>query len=59
MADAARKLPSATESGEVQAPTEWRPLANLRREIDRLFDDLPLGAGRGLQKNTPFDVEPF
>jgi HSP20 family protein len=55
MAEAATKLP--TEPQEKEREREWRPLATLRREIDRLFDDFhmrPRPSGR-----TIFDVEPF
>ena len=55
MAEAATKLP--TKPQEKESEREWRPLATLRREIDRLFDDFhmwPRPFGR-----TLFDVEPF
>jgi HSP20 family protein len=47
MAEAVTKLPVKTE-GQEPAPSagEWRPLANLRREIDRLFDDFGWGISR-------------
>lgn len=58
MAETVTKLPIKTESQEPGAG-EWRPLANLRREIDRLFDDFGWGfAGRPFGR-TLFDVEPF
>jgi HSP20 family protein len=55
MAEAATKLPIKPQEKEDER--EWRPLATLRREIDRLFDDFhvwPRPSGR-----TVFDVEPF
>jgi HSP20 family protein len=55
MAEAATKLP--TKPQEKESEREWRPLATMRREIDRLFDDFlmrPRPLGR-----TVFDVEPF
>lgn len=55
MVDAPAKLPTNPQATESER--EWRPLATLRREIDRLFDDLhvwPRPSGR-----TVFDVEPF
>jgi HSP20 family protein len=55
MAEAATKLP--TKPQEEESERERRPLATLRREVDRLFDDLymwPRSLGR-----TVFDVEPF
>jgi hypothetical protein len=42
MVEAVTKLPIKTE-GQEPSPGEWRPLANLRREIDRLFDDFGWG----------------
>jgi HSP20 family protein len=60
MAEAVAKLPIKTEGQEPEPSAgEWRPLANLRREIDRLFDDFHLGAWRRPVGRTPFDVEPF
>ena len=60
MADTVTKLPVKTE-GQEPAPSagEWRPLANLRREIDRLFDDFGWGVSRRPVGRTLFDVEPF
>jgi len=59
MAETATKLPTMPEAKESER--EWRPLATLRRQIDRLFDDLHLGgsgSGRPLGRNL-FDLEPF
>lgn len=39
MAENISKLPVKTEKASTPAPTTWRPFANLRREIDRLFED--------------------
>jgi HSP20 family protein len=60
MAEAVTKLPIRTE-GQKPEPSagEWRPLANLRREIDRLFDDFGWGVARRPAGRTLFDVEPF
>jgi HSP20 family protein len=60
MAEAVTKLPIKTE-GQKPEPSagEWRPLANLRREIDRLFDDFGWGIARRPAGRTLFDVEPF
>jgi HSP20 family protein len=60
MAEPATKLPSRQE-GET-APRgvgEWPPLASLRREIDRLFEDFPFGGARRMLGPSVFDVEPF
>ena len=58
MAEAVTKMPvkSAAKESEL-AGGEWSPLASLRREIDRLFDDL--GTWRHPVGRTLFDVEPF
>ena len=60
MAEAVTKLPIRTQ-GEApeRSAGEWRPLANLRREIDHLFDDFGWGIARRPASRTPFDVEPF
>jgi HSP20 family protein len=39
MAETATKFPVKTEEKRVDRPVEWRPFENLRREIDRLFED--------------------
>lgn len=60
MAEPATKLPSKTEA---EAPAriggEWPPLANLRREIDRLFEDFGFSGGRRAVGRSVFDIEPF
>lgn len=59
MAEAANKTPVRAEGKEgEQTPAEWHPLANLRHEIDRLFDDF-FGLGRRPSGHTLSDVEPF
>jgi HSP20 family protein len=58
MAEPVTKLPIRNE-GREGAPTEWRPLSNLRREIDRLFEDFGWGLGQRPGARTLFDVEPF
>jgi HSP20 family protein len=58
MAEAATKLPLRTEGRKPDRPTEWRPFESLRREIDRLFDDFPVGSWRS-PFGRMFDVEPF
>jgi len=59
MAEAVTKLPVKTEGEAPERGAEWRPLANLRREIDRLFDDFGWGMIRRPFARTLFDVEPF
>jgi HSP20 family protein len=58
MAEPVTKLPIRTE-GREPSPGEWRPLANLRREIDRMFEDFGWGFGLRPFGRTLFDVEPF
>lgn len=58
MAETVTKLPIKTEGPE-PGPREWRPLAGLRREIDRLFDDFGWGPGRWPTGRSLLDVEPF
>jgi len=60
MAEPATKTPAKTEQSEAgRAPAEWRPLVNLRREIDRLFDDFHFGPWRRPLAHSLFDVEPL
>jgi HSP20 family protein len=58
MAEPATKLPIKPEEKGVERAGEWSPLANLRREIDRLFEDFPFAWRRPIGR-TVFDVEPF
>jgi HSP20 family protein len=60
MAEAATKLPVKNEAEKTDRPTPWRPFENLRREVDRLFDDFQLGGSlRSPFGRSVFDVEPF
>ena len=63
MANSAKKLPIKTEEKSIKnhgAMESWRPLENLRRQVDHLFEDFNLG---GLHlpfaRSSAFDVEPF
>jgi HSP20 family protein len=59
MAEAAIKLPVKTEAKAVERPSalrEWRPLENLRREMDRLFDEFDW---RSPFRRSVFDMEPL
>ena len=59
MAEAAIKLPVKTEEKAVERPSalrEWRPLENLRREMDRLFDEFDW---RSPFRRSVFDMEPL
>jgi len=62
MAEAATKLPIQTQdntAGRPTAPVEWRPFENLKREIDKLFEDFGLGAWRYPFGRSTFEAEPF
>ena len=50
----ATKLPVTVDKTKSDRPIEWHPFTDLRRQIDRLFDDARWPSGR-----TVFDVEPF
>jgi HSP20 family protein len=57
MAEAATKLPIKGEEKSAQAPArEWRPLENLRREIERVFEDFDW---RNPMRRGAFDLEPI
>jgi HSP20 family protein len=64
MAKAETKVPVTTES-KPEAPTAatqmqmWRPFENLRREVDRLFEDFTLSPFRLPFRRPAFDIEPF
>jgi HSP20 family protein len=55
----ATKLPVKTEERKSATPSPWRPFENLRREIDRLFDDFDGGLWRSRLGRPFFDVQPF
>lgn len=60
MSEAATKLPVKIEESKTKgqaAATTWRPLENLRREVDRLFEDFDRGSW--LSPFRHFDFEPF
>jgi HSP20 family protein len=55
MAEKPTKPP--TRAGEtLPTPGDLHPLSNLRREVDRLFEDFPFGPWR---RSSVFDVAPF
>ena len=62
MAEAANKMPVEVKNAErpAPAPTEWHPFDNLRREIDRLFDDFGVGRWRSplFARSSP-ETDPF
>lgn len=60
MAEAATKLVVKNEQQKPAATTEFRPFANLRREIDRLFDDFSWGSSwRMPSARSLFEGEPL
>ena len=58
MAEAA-KVPVKSEQTTTPALHTWRPFESLRREIDRLFDDLDGAPWRSQFRRSLFDIEPF
>jgi HSP20 family protein len=64
MAEAVTKLTVKNEGKKpetarsVASAGSW-PFANLRREVDRLFDDFTAGPWRLPARHSVFDVEPF
>lgn len=56
------KVPVTTENKSEAPPTAmqmWRPFENLRREVDRLFDDFNMSPFRLPFRRPALDVEPF
>lgn len=62
MVEAATKLPVKTEEKDAKpsgAPSVWRPLENLRREIDHLFEDFDRGIWLRPLRRSVFDIHPL
>jgi len=59
MAEAATKLVVKNEEKKPPATTEFHPFANLRRKIDRLFDDFEWGPWRLPTPRSLFIGEPL
>jgi HSP20 family protein len=59
MAEATSKVPVKTEKSPARAPQVWRPFEDLRREVERLFDDFNGGLWRTPFRGSLFDVAPF
>jgi HSP20 family protein len=62
MAEAAVKMPVKTEEKKADrpaAPVEWRPFENLKREVDKLFEDFGVSSWRHPFGRSTFEVEPF
>jgi HSP20 family protein len=62
MAKAETKVP-VTSEGKPATPTAamqmWHPFENLRREVDRLFEDFTMSPFRLPLRRPAFDIEPF
>ncbi len=57
MAEAATKLPIKGQETSTQTPPrDWKPLENLRREIERVFEDFDW---RNPLRRSAFDLEPL
>src|SRR5690348_1149899 len=54
----ATKLPVSTEKAKAARPAEWRPFTDLRRQVERLFDDFQSGAWPTFGRSV-IDMEPF
>jgi len=62
MAQTENKIPVGSEDKTTrQSPisTALRPLENLRRQVDRLFEDFDRGWHLPFSRGSVFDVEPF
>jgi HSP20 family protein len=59
MADNTAKVPEKIEKTSPSTLQPWRPFENLRREVDRLFDDFSGGFWRSPFGRSFFDIEPF
>jgi len=59
MAETITKLPVKTEEKKPAALRSWQPFDDLRREIDRLFEDFDGGLWRSPFGRSLFDVRPF
>jgi HSP20 family protein len=53
------KLTVKTEKPSTPSVQTWHPFENLRREVDRLFDDFGVGSWRLPFRGSMFDVVPF
>jgi len=53
------KVPVKTEKATAPAPQVWRPFENLRREIERVFEDFDGGRWPSPFGRSLFDAAPF
>ena len=64
MAKAETRVPVTTDTKPEASPPSvqmqmWRPFENLRREVDRLFEDFTMSPFRLPFRRPSFDIEPF
>jgi len=59
MADTGTRLPVRTEARTQARVAPWRPFETLRREVDRLFEDLDRGFWHLPFGRSAFDIEPL
>lgn len=62
MAEVISKVPVKTEEKAPARETAlqaWRPFENLRREVDRLFEDFDRGFWRSPFRSSAFELGPF
>ena len=59
MAESITRLPMKTDEKKAAALRRWRPFENLRREIDRVFEDFNGGMWRSPFGRSLFDMQPF
>jgi len=59
MADTASKLTVKSDSKRAEPAAAWRPFENLRREVDRLFQDFEHASWRNPFRGSLFDTEPL
>ena len=62
MTSAEAKVPVAKgekAGAQSSALQMWRPFENLRREVDRLFEDFSMSPFRPPFRRPSFDIEPF
>jgi len=58
MAESTSKVPVRTEKANMPSPQAWRPFENLRREIERVFEDFD-SPWRPLSRRSFWDFDPF
>ena len=59
MADIPGKVPVKSEKTPARMPQVWQPFEDLRREVDRLFEDFGGGFWRSPFRSSLFNIAPF